>query len=312
MKIIIDENENLGQRLDLLIAIKGNKYSRSQIKNYINDAKVLINGVVEYRPHYRVKKGDIVELIEDKPIEAVAEVIEPVKMDLDIVYEDKDLIIINKPIGMVTHPATGHQNDTLMNGIMYYYKSMDMVGDNKRSGLIHRLDKDTSGVILVGKTNLGLWHYSRLFAEKKIEKTYIVVVKGDISAKFKNKVLNIKSFHGRNTINRKKFSSKKISNGKIAETNFEFIRTVMIGSEKYSVVLAHPRTGRTHQIRVHLSELGYPLLGDVIYGKNEYKRLMLHAWKIKLNLINGEERTFEAPIPADFKPFIDDSLKSKE
>jgi 23S rRNA pseudouridine1911/1915/1917 synthase len=312
MKIVISEKENLGQRLDLLIAIKGNQYSRSKIKNLINDAKVLINGVVEYRPHYKVKNGDIVELIEDAPIATAFEEIKPVKMDLDIIYEDKDLIIINKPIGMVTHPATGHQDDTLMNGIMYHYKTMNLVGDNKRSGLIHRLDKDTSGVILVGKTNLGLWHYSRLFAEKKIEKTYIVVVKGDISSKFRNKVLNIKSFHGRNTINRKKFTSKKISNGKIAETNFEFIKSLDKDGEKYSVVLAHPRTGRTHQIRVHLSELGYPLLGDVIYGKNEYKRLMLHAWKIKLNLINGEERTFEAPIPKEFKPFIDDSLKGKE
>lgn len=297
--------DNVGLRLDLFLCMNIDSLSRSEVKQSINDGEVTLNGEIEYRPHYKVHLGDKISIRKKEKEEGSMQV-EPVKMDLDIVYEDKDLVIINKPAGLVTHPATGHRNDTLMNGLLYRFNELSGVGDSIRSGLIHRLDKDTSGLILVGKTNLGLWHYSRLFAQKQVQKTYIVVVKGDIRSKFKEKdEIVIRSMHGRNKLNRKKFASQKDFDGRMAVTRFKLVNYKEIDGMSYSVVFAYPETGRTHQIRVHLSEAGFPVLGDQIYGKNEYERLMLHAYKIKLKMVDGKEMVFKAGLPNEFNKFID-------
>ena len=306
-KINLIVEKEIGLRMDLFMSMNINSLSRSEVKTAINNGDVQVNGVVEYRPHYKVRKGDAVTLLRSPQINNSDSGIKPVKMDLDVIYEDKDLIIINKPAGLVTHPATGHTEDTLMNGLLYRFYEMSNVGDKIRSGLIHRLDKDTSGLILVGKTNLGLWHYSKMFAEKQIQKTYIVVVKGDIRPKFKDKSeITIRSIHGRNKLNRKKFASQKNYDGKMAVTRFKLISFKEIDGQGYSALFAFPETGRTHQIRVHLSEAGFPVLGDQIYGKNEYSRLMLHAYKIQLTMLNGKTATFKANLPKEFKKFTDE------
>jgi len=301
-ELIVDKP---GERLDLFIALKVNALSRSGIKRAINKGDVCLNGYVEFRSHYKVKEGDAIVLRDTEGISVESDIVQPTSMDIDIIYEDTDLLVLNKPAGIVTHPATGHETDTLLNGVLFHYKQLSHVGDKKRSGLIHRLDKDTSGVILVGKTNLGLWQYSRLFAEKKVYKTYMVVACGDITPRFRNQnTLIVKTSHGRNPSNRKKFTVLSNGEGKIAETHFELINVVHLKGHAYSLLYAHPFTGRTHQIRVHLASMGYPVLGDSIYGKNQYVRLMLHSWKLKLKLVGGTEKTFIAPIPKEFKEYI--------
>jgi 23S rRNA pseudouridine1911/1915/1917 synthase len=308
-ELIVDKP---GERLDLFVALKVNALSRSGIKRAINNGDVLLNGAVEYRSHYKVKEGDAIVLRDTEGISVESDIIQPTPMKLDIIYEDKDLLVLNKPAGIVTHPATGHETDTLLNGVLFHYKQLSHIGDKKRSGLIHRLDKDTSGVILVGKTNLGLWQYSRLFAEKKVYKTYMVVACGDMTSRFKNQeTLIVKTNHGRNPTNRKKFTALGNGEGKIAETHFELANVVIREGKSYSLLHAHPYTGRTHQIRVHLAGLGHPVLGDNIYGKQEYTRLMLHSWQLKIKLVGGAEKTFVAPVPKEFKEYITNA-KHKE
>jgi len=297
------------QRLDLYLAFKLPEYSRSQIKKHLNEGLVKINAVVEFKPNYRIKTGDEVSVDTDKFSQEEQNII-PEKIPLEIVYEDQDLVVINKPAGMVVHPATANWQGTLMNALLYKYKNMADLGDQKmRFGLIHRLDKDTSGLILVGKSNLGLWHYSKQFAERHVEKVYLAVVAGDINRLFKDKPYEVQDYLGRNPENREKFAELKEGQqkGRLALTRFEFIKTATLTGTltglKTSLVKAVPKTGRTHQIRVHLSNLGYPIIGDRVYGgkySDKYPRLLLHAWKLGVTLSDGTRKTFTAVPPEEF------------
>ncbi len=299
-------SKNSGLRLDLFIVVSDDTFSRSKVREMLNQGIIKLNKNVEYRPHYKVREGDVitvnVEGVEktknkDEDFEIV-----PEKMDLDILFEDEDLVVINKPSGIVTHPATGNWTGTLLNGLFYHFKSLAGVGNNIRSGLIHRLDKDTSGLVLVGKTGKGLWYYSKLFAERNITKTYLAVIVGNIDEVFQNNnEITIKDYLGRNPQRRTKISSVEEFRGKYAESTVKLIRKFNFGTRFAGLVHVLPKTGRTHQIRVHLSKMGCPILGDPVYGKNnKYKRLMLHAWKLKLQCLDGVEREFEAPIPIEY------------
>lgn len=295
MSKIVKVGENdWGKRLDLFLNFSFNEYTRSIIKKQIEIGNVLVNNNVEFKPNYKVKPGDLIECrfqIEDSSITAII----PENIDLDIIYEDQHLIVVNKPIGMVVHPATANWSGTLLNALHYRYDMLGNTGDKTRSGLIHRLDKDTSGLVLVSKTNEGLWYYSRLFSERKIEKTYLAVVKGSFLRKVGNSEVEIDNYIGRNTRNRKKFTKVPPSKGKRAITKIGFLQSLFLGGKEYSLLKVMPKTGRTHQIRVHLSGIGLPILGDTVYGKgNRYQRLMLHAWKLRLNLLSGENKNFEA------------------
>jgi len=306
MEEVIKVENNQGLRLDLFLVFSITQFSRSEIKRKINNGDIKVNGTVEFRPHYKMRLHDEVVISLNNPPDLISEnFIIPKKINLDIIYEDKDLLIINKPAGLVVHPATGHKDDTLMNGVVYMYSELNDIGVRNRSSLIHRLDKETSGLILVGKTNMGLWYYSRLFADKKVTKTYLAVVRGDIRSRLNGrKELLINTIHARNKLNRMKFSSRNDYEGKPAITLIRFLHFIEFEGEKFSVVAAFPKTGRTHQIRVHLSELGFPIIGDQIYGKNKYSRLMLHAWKIKLTLLNKNEKEFITEVPSEFLKFM--------
>jgi len=295
------EKKDENKRLDLVVVLNNNLLSRSNLKRLINIGKVRVNGVVEFRPHLKMKEGDLIEIDEIKETNNSFNLI-PQDIDFETIYEDSDLLVVNKPSGMVIHPSQGNLGGTLMNAVAFKYKSMEGVGDRIRSGLIHRIDKDTSGIVLIGKTNKGLWYYSKLFADREIEKTYIAIVAGNIKNKFENGDLKISNYLGRNPSARKKMTEISFENGgRPAETNFSFLNNITINNKICSIVIAKPKTGRTHQIRVHLSNLGYPILGDVIYGKNnKFSRLMLHAWKIKLCLLNGKVTEFESKLPKEF------------
>jgi len=293
------------QRLDLYLAFKLPEYSRSQIKKHLNEGLVKVNAVVEYKPNYRIKSGDEISIDTDKFYQETQDIV-PEAIPLDILYEDQDLVVINKPAGMVVHPATANWQGTLMNALLYRYKNMAGLGDKKmRFGLIHRLDKDTSGLILVGKSNLGLWHYSKQFAERHVEKVYLAIVAGDINKLFKDKPYEVQDYLGRNPKNRKKFAVLKEGQrqGRLALTRFEFLKAIPLTGLKTSLVRAIPKTGRTHQIRVHLSKLGYPIIGDPVYGgkySEAFPRLLLHAWKLSITMVDGTLKTFTAKPPKEF------------
>jgi 23S rRNA pseudouridine1911/1915/1917 synthase len=227
----------------------------------------------------------------------------PEDIPLDVIYEDEDLLVINKPTGLTVHPATGNWTGTLMNAVHFHFNKTRSVGDKYRSGLIHRLDKDTSGVVLIGKTNLGLWHYSKLFADRKVNKTYLAVCTGNIGRVMTNGRIIVTNYLGRNPGNRKKIAVMNEQKGRLAVTEIKLLKVTEIDNQLYSLVEVKPKTGRTHQIRVHLTSLGFPVLGDKIYGKANYSRLMLHAWKLKLLSPQGKELQLEAKLPEEFRIF---------
>jgi len=300
-KILFEvKEEDKNTRLDLVIVLNSNELSRSQVRNYIDAGKVLVNDQVEFRPNIKVEKGSRVEVrIESEDIKPNQ--IAPENIPLDILYEDKDLVVINKPAGLVTHPATGNWSGTLLNGLLFHFKDLVNVGDNIRSGLIHRLDKETSGLVLVGKTAKGLWYYSRLFAERGVQKTYIAMITGNIDQIFKERELKVTNYLGRNPKFRTKYTKVDAHEGRFSESDIKLIRKFKHKSQVLGWVEVRPKTGRTHQIRVHLSGLGCPILGDKLYGKNnQFPRMMLHAWKIEIVCLDGQKREFEAPIPPEF------------
>lgn len=289
--------ETAGKRLDLYLSFCLPNFSRSYLKNAINSEKVFVNGGVEFHPQYRMRQGDVVELALAIPSDIKR--IAPAELDLNIVFENEQMLVINKPAGVVVHPGSAHYLDTLANGVKYYLaqKGEDIFGD-ERAGLVHRLDKPTSGLILIAKTPEALWHLSRQFAERKVHKMYIAAVKGSFP-----KELTISNKIGRDKYNRQKFSSRT-SKGKVATTKFQRVATST--ENKYALVFAFPETGRTHQIRVHLSEAGFPILGDTKYGGEKADRLCLHAFAIKLALAEGiaETSQFVAELPQDFKAVL--------
>lgn len=291
---LIVEKKGEGKRLDLYLAFQFNELTRSTVKKQVEAGNVRIDGDVQFKPNYRVREGD--EVICDFVLEDRSGYeLMPQDIDLDVIYEDETLLAVNKPIGMVVHPATSNWDNTLLNAVLYRNNEIGRVGDPTRPGLIHRLDKDTSGVVLIGKTNEALWHYTKLFSERRIFKTYLAVVRGDFFSKYGDSEVLIDNYLGRNSTNRKKFAKVSPSKGKKATTKVNFREHLEFNNQVYSLLEVHPVTGRTHQIRVHLNDIGYPILGDKVYGRgNVYKRLMLHAWKLKLTLLSGKEKTIIA------------------
>ena len=243
-----------------------------------------------------------IEKEEPKEIELKAQ-----EIPIEIIYEDKDIIVVNKPKGMVVHPANGNPDGTLVNAVMAICKdSLSGIGGEIRPGIVHRLDKDTSGVIIVAKNDKAHINLSEQIKNHEVEKTYIALVKGIV----KENEASISMPIGRNTKDRIKMAVDK--NGKNAITHFKVIERF----RNYTLLEVKIETGRTHQIRVHLSEIGYPIVGDTTYsnGKNEWgiKGQCLHAKSLKFkHPITGKEMFIEAPLPEYFKNILQDLKKNK-
>lgn len=233
----------------------------------------------------------------------------PFALSLDIVYEDSDLIVINKPSGLVVHPAAGHHNDTLVNALLHYTKDLARGLTSGRPGIVHRIDKETSGLLVVAKNDATLTGLAAQFKNKSVHRIYWAVVHGHL----RNKSGTIKSYLRRHPTQRKKFASEKLTpgqspKGKLAITHYEVQQLHPSG---FSLLHCTLETGRTHQIRVHLSEMGHPIVADPIYGlKNRAKaksspHLMLHA--AELGFIHPrlkKEMKFTTPWPAETEPFL--------
>lgn len=248
-----------GIRLDKIIANKYKDLSRTMIQKLIEDKKILVNGKSQ-KASYKTSINDEIQIeeIEIKEIE-----LKPQEIPLEIIYEDNDIIVVNKPKGLVVHPANGNPDGTLVNAIMAICKdSLSGIGGELRPGIVHRLDKDTSGLIIIAKNDKAHINLSEQIKNHEVKKTYIALVRGGI----KENKATIDMPIDRSTKDRKKMAVSK--NGRNAITHFEVIKRY----REYTLLEINIETGRTHQIRVHMSHIGYPIVGDIVYsnGKNPF------------------------------------------
>jgi len=262
--------EDEGKRLDIYLAQKlRDQYSRSQIKRFIEKLLVTVSGRKK-KAHYLIVSDDVVEIILP---EAEETSIASEDIPLEIIYEDNDIIVLNKPSGMVVHPAPGNKDHTLVNALLFYTNNrLAHIGSLTRPGIVHRLDKEVSGLMVVAKTDIAYRGLVDSFKARSIKKTYIAFVKGLVSQDSGSSELPI----GRATRDRKKMAVK-FFNSKEAITRFEVLKRF----KDYTKLRIHIETGRTHQIRVHMSYMGYPIIGDSRYDGESFKRIALYASKLE-------------------------------
>ncbi|MEC9487973.1 MAG: RluA family pseudouridine synthase [Halanaerobium sp.] len=287
-------------RLDKYLADKIPGLSRSYLQTLIKDGQVLVGGE-EQKPSYRVSTGEEVKVTIPPPKEME---LEPEQMELDILYEDEDLIVINKKPGLVVHPAPGNYDSTLVNALLYHCDDLSGIGGVQRPGIVHRLDKDTTGVIVVAKNDHTHRALRKQFKTREVEKKYLAVVHGYLTHKRGKIVAPI----GRDPNDRKKMAVSK--DGREAISIYQVVEELA----GYSNLEIEIKTGRTHQIRVHLSYLNHPVVGDKKYSSHPVppgiNRQLLHAWKLSLRHPGtGRLLTIEAPIPGDMEGFLKEMRK---
>lgn len=280
-----------GERIDKFLAQKLDK-SRSLVQKLIKDELVLVNGEV-VKTNYSVADGDEIDV---KQLDVVDNTnIIPQPMDLDIVYEDDDLLVINKPSGLVVHPAPGHYQDTLVNGLLAYSNKLSDINGEFRPGIVHRIDKDTSGLLVVCKNNETHEELANQLSDKTLFRQYLAIVHGEIEEDEGEIIAPI----GRDPRDRVKMAVVA-KNSKEAQTNFKVLERY----DHYTLVSCNLLTGRTHQIRVHFDFINYPLVGDPLYGIKptiDTKGQALHACKLGfIHPRSGEYMEFEAKPPQEF------------
>jgi 23S rRNA pseudouridine1911/1915/1917 synthase len=280
-----------GQRLDRFLAQMLPAFSRARLQALIRDGFVTVNGGGA-RPRDPVKTGDTIEIIEPQ-IEKIEA--EPESIHLDILFEDDDLLVLNKAAGMVVHPGAGHQQHTLVNALLAHCKNLSGIGGKERPGIVHRLDKETSGALVVAKNDATHRDLSKQFADRTTGKVYLALVAGTP----RKSAGTIDAPIARHPVYRQRMSIARNA-GRPARTEYRVLRS----SGDVSLVECAIHTGRTHQIRVHLHHLGHPVLGDKLYGGKRggnFSRQMLHAWKLTFRHPRTVElMTFTASMPSDF------------
>jgi len=283
-------NEQAGLRLDRYLALALPQFSRSRLQALIRAGSVQLEGKTA-RPREIVRAGAVVSVTEPRLQPAVAK---PEEIPLDILYEDIDLLVINKPPGLVVHPGAGNQAHTLVNALLHHCLNLSGIGGEERPGIIHRLDKETSGCLVVAKTDAAHQDLARQFAERSVTKIYLALVSG----KLRRPQGTIEAAIGRHPVQRKKMQVD-VRRGRTAKTGYRVLQS----SGAISLVECLLHSGRTHQIRVHLHHLGHPVIGDALYGKKGgAPRQMLHAWKLGfVHPRTGASIFFEAPVPRDFR-----------
>jgi len=292
------------ERLDRAIASTLPELSRSRVQALLKDGRVRVDGRPG-RASVRLKGGEQVEVSVPPPEPAIPE---PEDLPLSILHEDRDLLVLDKPAGLVVHPAAGHARGTLVNALLHHVRGLSGVGGVLRPGIVHRLDKETSGCLVVAKNDATLHSLQRAFQERAVEKTYLALVHGHPPSAGR-----LETLHARHPRDRKRFTARA-KTGKPAVTTRR-VRTVLHGAALLEVGL---ETGRTHQIRVHLSELGHPLVGDALYGgtrkgdarvkavQTRLGRQGLHAWKLSFaHPRTGKPVRCEAPVPRDLSEAIE-------
>ena len=290
-------------RLDKAILAIHPDFSRSRIEGLIKAGFVSVNGAEAVKAGMKVAETDEIEVEIPPPVPAVPE---PEDIPLDIVYEDDDLVVVDKAPGMVVHPAPGHFTGTLVNAILHHCPALKGIGGVARPGIVHRLDQYTSGLIVIAKSDPAMEGLTKAFAgHKSVEKTYLAVCHG----RPRLNAGRIENLIGRHPVDRKRMAIVE-KNGKVAITNW---RARPLADGRLSLMECRIETGRTHQIRVHMASLGCPVIGDQVYGKTALdkrlvpvpERQMLHAWKLKLyHPVKGVPMDFTAPVPDDMKVYL--------
>lgn len=295
IEFTIEEEHHL-ERIDKVLTSVRDDWSRSQVQGWIKDGLVTVNGE-KVKGNYKCKADDIVQIIIPEP-EAMD--VEPEDMNLDIYYEDEDVIVINKPRGMVVHPAPGHTTGTLVNGLLWHCKDLSGINGVMRPGIVHRIDKDTSGLIMAAKNDLAHEHLAKQLSEKTVTRKYLAIVHGVIG----HDKGTIDAPIGRDKKDRQKMTVTD-DNSRHAVTHFNVIKRF----DEFTYVECILETGRTHQIRVHMKYIGYPLAGDPKYGPKKTLPIngqALHAGT--LGFVHPRTREyleFEAPLPEDFQRVLE-------
>jgi 23S rRNA pseudouridine1911/1915/1917 synthase len=289
------QREQLSERLDRFLAAQLPGLSRSYVQQLIAAGHVTVDGV-DRKPKFKVTPGEIVRVMVPEPISVG---LEPEDIPLDVVYEDADLLVINKPAGLVVHPAPGHQSGTLVNAILHHAPGLS-VGGVDRPGIVHRLDKDTSGLMVIAKSDRGLQTLAEQWADRAVLKEYVALVRGRVEPDD----ATIDAPIARDPNHRQKMAV--LRGGREAVTHF----TTRERFESTSLLDVIIDTGRTHQIRVHLAFIGHSVVGDKTYGPassdtSGAPRQMLHASRLGFALPGGERVMFEAPLPEDMQQMID-------
>ncbi|MDP4085389.1 MAG: RluA family pseudouridine synthase [Bacillota bacterium] len=294
MEHTIHEDQK-GDRIDKVISSLDEEWSRTQVQQWIKDGHVLVNGV-QVKTNYKCAIHDQIEISIPEPVELD---VVPEEMNLDIYYEDKDVLVVNKPKGMVVHPAPGHTTGTLVNGLMAHCKDLSGINGVLRPGIVHRIDKDTSGLLMIAKNDLAHENLVNQLVEKTVTRKYKAIVHGVISHDFGT----VDAPLGRDPKDRQ--SMTVVDNGKHAVTHFHVIERF----KDFSFIECQLETGRTHQIRVHMKYIGYPLAGDPKYGPK--KTLDINGQALHAGILGfthprtGEYLEFEAPLPDDFLELLD-------
>jgi len=309
--LLLIEDREPAQRLDSYLTRRFSEYSRSQLKKQIAEGLVLVNDQ-QVKPSYEVKWGDRISVW--LPCVKPAEQLVPQCMPLDLLYEDEHILVINKAAGMVVHPGAGHQENTLVHGLLAHCPKLAMQGAPQRPGIVHRLDKDTSGAMVVAKSERAYLNLIGQFKSREVRKQYLTLVHGS----FAQATGEIRALLGRHPTDRKRIAVVE-GRGREAITRWQLKRQ---WSDLAALLLVTIETGRTHQIRVHLSHLNHPVLGDQVYGGGQkrfrtvntkelhdlllgIRRQMLHAWRLSFqHPISGAQLDMEATLPEDFKQLM--------
>ncbi len=298
-------------RLDKYLAEKIPGFSRTKLQNAIRLGAVKVNAKLAQKPAHKLKTGDRVVLMEEKVISPHEDlVITPdASIPLDIIYEDKDVVVVNKSAGLLFHPTLSERSGTLVNALVARYPQMLKVGENPlRPGIVHRLDKDTSGLLIACKNQDAFIKIKAQFLDRKIQKTYLALVEGVPKEKEGDITYDIRPSTGNRL---KKVAVKKLhepakKSRRQAQTHYQVQETF---GQKFALLAVTPKTGRTHQIRVHLSAIGHPVAGDRLYGARAklpgLKRQLLHASELKFTAPNGKDLDLSAPLPADFSKILE-------
>lgn len=293
-------DEKNPDRLDKYLVSCLTEFSRARIQGLIADGFVSVNGAAAKKTGQALEDGDDIEIRIPPPAPSglVAE-----DIPLDIVFENDDLIVVNKPAGMVVHPAAGHYSGTLVNAVLGYDPEMEGIGGEERPGLVHRLDKDTSGLIVLAKNERAHNWLQDQFRLRKVEKTYLALVDG----KPPTPSGRVEAPIGRDPSHRKKMAIVPPGKGREAVSEYKTLESF----KKHTLLEFHPLTGRTHQIRLHCQFLGCPIVGDLVYGKRNpttaIDRHFLHAFRLKIVLPNEEKpHTFEAELPEELKIVLEE------
>ncbi|KML10416.1 pseudouridine synthase [Bacillus safensis] len=301
VNIAVSEDQT-SERLDKFLSTTEPEWSRTQVQQWVKDGLIEVNGK-QVKANYKVQAGDQIKVDIPDPEELDVEA-EP--MDLDIYYEDADVLVVNKPRGMVVHPAPGHVSGTLVNGLMAHCKDLSGINGVMRPGIVHRIDKDTSGLLMVAKNDMAHESLVNQLVAKTVTRKYTAVVHGIIQ----HDTGTIDAPIGRDKKDRQSMTVTK-ENAKQAVTHFDVIERF----KDFTVVECRLETGRTHQIRVHMKYIGYPLAGDPKYGPRktvDFNGQLLHAGVLGFDHPRtGEYIEFTAPIPADMQAFID-SLRNND